>query len=543
MTQCLNPNCLKQNRAENQFCEKCGGKLLLRDRYRALSMIGEGGFGRTFKACDEDKPSKPFCVIKQFLPQVQGTANQEKAAELFNFEAKRLETLGSHPQIPELFAYFTQEGRQYLVQEFIDGENLQKELERNVFTEEQIKELLADLLPVLQFCHEKQVIHRDIKPENIIRRNSDRALVLVDFGAAKFVTDPSLSVGTAIGSPGYQSPEQSLGKATFASDIYGLGSTCIHLLTGVNPRDLFDAYEDKWLWRDRLPEAISDELAQILDKMLQRSLDQRYKSAEEVLAALNPPRSAKHNRNVVLESDKGIDYTHLRDLLAEGKWQEADEETAKKMLEVMNRKSLPFIRRKDIENFPAKDLSTIDHLWVEYSNGHFGFSVQARIYEKLGGTKKYNKKIWEVFGDFVGWRKQGVWMNKSNEYLALNKNQFPSYNLLHGYLPTTALLCFRGMMPSFLVLCYDVFLYVGYYILVSILLVSILVPLVFVGFFSLYLLDVDLESEILDGFLGVMMSIGILIGGWVMTWRYFKDRDSKPPFHSLLSHKGLNPVK
>jgi serine/threonine protein kinase len=409
MTQCLNPDCLKQNRAENQFCEKCGWKLLLRDRYRALSLIGEGGFGRTFKAWDEDKPSKPFCVIKQFLPQVQGTANQQKAAELFDLEAKRLESLGSHPQIPELFAYFTQEGRQYLVQEFIDGENLQQELDRNAFTEEQIKELLVDLLPVLQFCHDRQVIHRDIKPENIIRRKSDRALVLVDFGAAKFVTDTSLSVGTVIGSPGYQSPEQSLGKATFASDIYGLGATCIHLLTGVNPCDLLNANQDRLLWRDRLPEAISDELAQILDKMLQRSLEQRYKSAKEVLAALNPSISAEGD--VPLESANGIDYTHLRDLLKAGKWQEADEETAKKMLEVMKRNSFPFLRRKDIENFPCKDLRTIDQLWVKYSNGHFGFSVHARILEELGGVgEEYDRHIWEQFGDRVGWRKKGKWL-------------------------------------------------------------------------------------------------------------------------------------
>jgi serine/threonine protein kinase len=430
MTQCLNPNCLKQNRAENQFCEKCGGKLRLRDRYRALSMIGQGNFGRTFKACDEDKPSKPFCVIKQFLPQVQGTANQQKAAELFDLEAKRLETLGSHRQIPELFAYFTQEGRQYLVQEFIDGENLQKELDRNVFTEEQIKELLADLLPVLQFCHEKQVIHRDIKPENIIRRNSDRALVLVDFGAAKFVTDPSLSVGTAIGSPGYQSPEQFLGKATFASDIYSLGATCIHLLTGVNPCDLFDANEDRLLWRDRLPEAISDELAQILDKMLQRSLARRYQSAREVLAALNFLISAEGD--VPLESAKGIDYTHLRDLLQAGKWQKADEETAKKMLETMSREYflffIPFLTRKDIENFPCQDLRTIDRLWVKYSEGRFGFSVQARILEELGGAgKEYDRQIWEQFGDRVGWRKEGRWLKYQD--IAFN-NTAPS-----GHLP------------------------------------------------------------------------------------------------------------
>jgi len=160
--------------------------------------------------------------------------------------------------------------------------------------------------------------------------------------------------------------------------------------------------------------------------MLQRSLDRRYKSAEEVLAALNPPRSAKHNQNVVLESDKGIDYTHLRHLLQAGKWQAADEETAKKMLEVMNRKSLPFLRRKDIENFPCKDLRTIDQLWVKYSKGYFGFSVQSRILEELGGVgEEYGKQIWEQFGDRVGWRKKGKWLKYQD--IAFNNTAPPGH--------------------------------------------------------------------------------------------------------------------
>ncbi len=187
MSQCLNPDCLNQNPPNTNFCQKCGSKLLLAERYRAVKIIGQGGFGRTFKAVDEFKPSQPFCVIKQFFPQAQGTQNLEKAAELFAQEAVRLESLGTHPQIPELLAFFTQDNRQYLIQEFIDGKNLQQELETvGAFNETQIWELLNDLLPVLEFIHSQQVIHRDIKPENIIRRpdysQKKGELVLVDFG-------------------------------------------------------------------------------------------------------------------------------------------------------------------------------------------------------------------------------------------------------------------------------------------------------------------------------------------------------------------------
>ena len=140
MTQCLKPDCLKPNPPERIFCQSCGEKSLWAERYRALKIIGQGGFGRTFQAVDEDKPSKPFCVIKQFFPQAQGTQNLSKAAELFAQEAERLDGLGRHPQIPELLAYFTQDNRQYIVQEFINGQNLQQELEElGAFDESQIE--------------------------------------------------------------------------------------------------------------------------------------------------------------------------------------------------------------------------------------------------------------------------------------------------------------------------------------------------------------------------------------------------------------------
>ncbi|WP_408037444.1 protein kinase domain-containing protein [Tolypothrix bouteillei] len=205
---------------------------MLAERYRAIKQIGQGGFGKTFLAVDEYKPSQPRCVIKQLFPQAQGTNTLNKASELFKLEAERLDELGhNHSQIPELLAYFTQDNQQYLVQEFIDGHNLAEEVTQNgTYKEQQIVALLQNLLPVLQFVHDKQVIHRDIKPENIIRRR-DGELVLVDFGATKTATPTALAVtGTVIGTQGYTAPEQALGKATFASDIYSLGVTCLYLI-------------------------------------------------------------------------------------------------------------------------------------------------------------------------------------------------------------------------------------------------------------------------------------------------------------------------
>jgi serine/threonine protein kinase len=304
MSYCLNPPCPKPENADNvKFCQTCGSKLILKERYRAIKPIGQGGFGITFLAVDEDKPSKPRCVIKQFYPQAQGTSTLKKAVELFTQEAMRLDELGKHPQIPELLAYFTQDDRQFLVQEFIDGQNLAQESAQNgAFNEKQIRQLLNDLLSVLQFCHQRQVIHRDIKPENIIRRASTNELVLVDFGAAKVASNAALNqTGTSIGSPEYVAPEQIRGKAIFASDIYSLGATCIRLLTERSPFDSYDTHNDTWIWRQYLKTPINEQLGRVLDKMLESIPVRRYQTVDEVLKDLNQqphlaatlPKSAK----------------------------------------------------------------------------------------------------------------------------------------------------------------------------------------------------------------------------------------------------------
>jgi serine/threonine protein kinase len=290
MSFCLNPDCVQpRNSPQAKFCQSCGSILLLGDRYRTLKPIGAGGFGRTFLAVDEYKPSKPRCVVKQFRPEEQGTRNLQKATTLFVREAQRLEELGKHPQIPDLLAYFEQDDRQYLIQEFIDGSNLAQELaESGAFEEAQIRQLLQDLLPVLEFVHDRQVIHRDIKPENIIRRSSDNRFVLVDFGASKLATGTALGqTGTVIGSAGYVAPEQALGKAIFGSDLYSLGVTCIHLLTQIPPFELFDSSEGAWVWEDYLVDCdLSSSLKRILNKLLENGTSRRYPSAAAVLRDL-----------------------------------------------------------------------------------------------------------------------------------------------------------------------------------------------------------------------------------------------------------------
>ncbi|MFN9561229.1 MAG: protein kinase domain-containing protein, partial [Dolichospermum sp.] len=254
---CLNPDCSQPiNPDHHKFCQSCRTPLipLLINRFRVLQVLSnEGGFGRTYLAEDSQKLNEP-CVIKQLAPKQSGTYALKKATELFIEEAKRLQDLGEHPQIPTLFAYFEDNGFLYLVQQFIKGENLLDELaQKGKYNENQIRELLLDLLPSLKFIHEHQVIHRDIKPQNIMRRASDGKLVLIDFGASKqLTTTVHTQIGTQIGSYGYSPLEQiKLGKAYAASDLFALGATCFHLLTGVNPFNLWTINGFSWVnnWR------------------------------------------------------------------------------------------------------------------------------------------------------------------------------------------------------------------------------------------------------------------------------------------------------
>jgi hypothetical protein len=116
--------------------------------------------------------------------------------------------------------------------------------------------------------------------------------------------------------------------------------------------------------------------------------------------------------DVELKSSCGMDYRKLRDLLKAGEWQKADDFTYRLMLLVANREKEKEVRLdiEDIDNFPCEDLRTIDQLWIKYSDGKFGFSVQKRIYQGFGGTREYNSDIWEKFGDKVGWREGGYWL-------------------------------------------------------------------------------------------------------------------------------------
>ena len=285
MTYCIHPDCQNPANSERaEFCQSCGANLLLKNRYRAIKPLTKGKLGSTFLAIDEDQPSQPPCIIKQFIDR---DGDRQRSGSFYSL-AEELAEIGKHPQIPSLLASFEQEDCQYIVQEYIEGQNLEQELaETGTFNEAQIRKLLYELLPVIDFVHSFNIIHRDIKPENIIRSQETNQLVLVDFGTAGIYNRfNQIKPGSITGSPEYAAPEQTKGKAVIASDFYSLGLTCLHLLTGLSTFDLFDIKSEVWVWRDYLKNPVSSQLGHILDKLVERDWKLRYNRVDRIFQDL-----------------------------------------------------------------------------------------------------------------------------------------------------------------------------------------------------------------------------------------------------------------
>ncbi|MBE9222833.1 protein kinase [Cyanobacterium stanieri LEGE 03274] len=292
---------------QQKYCISCGMPLILAGRYLPKKLLGKGGFGAAYLAVDRYSPTMRKCVVKQFQPEGNmGEAELAVALELFEREALVLDDLGNrHPQIPDLFAYFpllvpgTINGRKqgeeqyfYLVQEYIDGQDLEQELlQKGAFSEQEVTDILREVLNILTFVHENGSIHRDIKPSNIMR-NREGVFYLLDFGAVKMATNhtpnPQLK-STGIYSMGFAPPEQMAGAQVFPStDLYALAVTCVNLLTAQPTTDLYDAYSNTWQWRKYV--TVGDRLGLTLEKMLQHNPAKRFQSARDALKIIDPPQ-------------------------------------------------------------------------------------------------------------------------------------------------------------------------------------------------------------------------------------------------------------
>ena len=285
---------------------------ILQNRYHLLSVLGQGGFGRTYLAEDQGRFNER-CALKELIPPETGSYELEKSRELFQREAESLYKL-NHPQVPQFRANFEQDGRLFLVQDYVEGKTYREllndrkaqtyiqstnpnvgspEPSAGVFSETEIRQLLLQLLPVLDHIHSKNIIHRDITPDNIIRRSSDGLPVLIDFGvvkelATRIFTSVASAPITTVGKVGYAPSEQiQTGRAYASSDLYSLAATAVVLLTGKEPQALFDDNQLTWNWRRWAN--VSDALASVLNRMLSYRPGDRYQSATEVMQALQSP--------------------------------------------------------------------------------------------------------------------------------------------------------------------------------------------------------------------------------------------------------------
>jgi eukaryotic-like serine/threonine-protein kinase len=264
---------------------------ILRDRYKISSLLGEGGFGETYLAEDLGIPTnpKPKCVVKHLKTHNLTDAELDWVKNSFEQEAATLYHLGKlHPQIPNLSEYFQVGKEFYLVQDFIDGVDLTKIITSGKkIPEVAVTQLLTEILEVLVIVHQQNIIHRDINPKNIMRRRVDGKVILIDFGAVKqiiFKNSGQTSLTIAVGTPGFIPLEQFNGKPKLASDIYAVGMIGVQALTGIPPHLLDDDDDGEVIWQDRA--SINSGFAEVLTRMVNRRVSQRYQNAAEALQAM-----------------------------------------------------------------------------------------------------------------------------------------------------------------------------------------------------------------------------------------------------------------
>ena len=293
-------HCGTQNGDTAKYCRDCGQALaaraaqhgpqgtllihtLLRNRYQVMKLLGQGGMGAVYLAQDRNAFNRA-CVIKEMLAYYQTPAEQRKAEQDFEREARFLADL-RHDSVPQMYEYFIEQGRYYLVMEYVAGETLEERLSlaNRPFTEQEAGAYTLQLANALVYltAQTPPVIHRDIKPANIILDEAQGRVKLVDFGLAKenSATDKTTGHSVPLGTPGYAPPEQYSGHVEPRTDVYGLGATVHHLLTGRDPRE--EKPFDFPPARDVVP-TISPALSALVSQMLEPKLDSRPHATEVV---------------------------------------------------------------------------------------------------------------------------------------------------------------------------------------------------------------------------------------------------------------------
>ena len=289
---------------------------ILRDRYQIIGQLGEGGFAKTYTANDAlGRPENPLCVVVKEIqpPQSNDPDVLHRAQVQFETEAESLISLEQCSRIPRLIEHFQEQGKFYLIQEYIAGNPLNQEIGSGIqFRESEVIDLLQDILEVLDCVHDQRIIHRDIKPSNLIRCNRSGKIAVIDFGAVKGISNLAIQGGQitqtrVIGTEGYMPAEQWKNQPRFNSDIYAAGIIGIQAIAGLDIQDFFhDHRTGELVWHyssgDRPMVQISDQLKQVLNNMVRYHFNDRYKSAAEVLQDLREANLSRRESVTVLPS-------------------------------------------------------------------------------------------------------------------------------------------------------------------------------------------------------------------------------------------------
>ncbi|MEZ2224900.1 GUN4 domain-containing protein [Microcoleus sp.] len=461
------------------------GQQLHEGKYLIEQILGGGGFGVTYRA--QNRKAGKLVAIKTLNAIQQGKPDFVKRQGKFMNEALCLAKC-HHPHVVEVYEVFQEGDLWCMVMELLDGTNLAEHLEDNgVLSEENALPIIQQVGNALSFIHKQGFTHQDVKPQNIMLRTPPAPLakggerenspfnnggereissfakggereisslakggeissspltkggqggaVLIDFGLARQATIPGkLRTNSNSGTECFAPLELLEKRAEFGAytDVYSLAATLYVMLTGKLPFPSQIRNENIPLTPPKQHNnKISDRVNAAIMKGMELEPQNRPQSVQEWLDLLIPKPVAAETTRVI--SAVGMDYINLRNLLAAKKWKEADEETGRVMLKVAGREEKGWLNSESIDNFPCEDLRTIDQLWVKYSNGRFGFSVQKRIYQSLGGTREYDRKVWEAFGDKVGWRKKNEWLYYNDDLTYSEKAPEAHLPVLRGF--------------------------------------------------------------------------------------------------------------